>query len=335
MTSTEENRDRIQSAVAAYVNSLGSGSDSHAGLAALIDVTSELPLSNLDEWERQIRDWIYLPPTSGPPRSENFPTWVDLCSGDGRKRERTLRALAGPAPNGFFLALAVRRLNDWVPQVRTAAREKLEAIAQASPPAVVSDVLCAVLPHCNSWGRMAEEEKRVLLDVVSIPVVSRELASRLVSIASGPLASVLTQAGQSPALDVYLTDIASNAVQPAVRAKAYRALLDGRMTWLAGRRREWTDIRYCKGKLKPVLGERALSIVAPKEEMLIAAAQDHSAFVRSGVGEVLIREGNESGSLGAELAMSLALDKNRSIAERGKFILRQLAEARGGDDADA
>jgi len=116
----------------------------------------------------------------------------------------------------------------------------LPSIAIASNPEDVVDVLCAVFPHWSSWGRSENEGKQTLLAIASIEAVTHSLKSRLVSATAGPLASVLAQAGQTAVLDAYLPEIASNAIQPSVRAKAYKSLLDGKMVWLAGRKWEWT-----------------------------------------------------------------------------------------------
>lgn len=338
MPQLQEMEDQVRSAVWRFASSIDHGQKVVADMSPLIEATSRLPLSNLDNWERLLRRELFQSLENGGPiswkfwaqPSTPFLTWVDLCSGDGFKRERTLRTLSGPAPNHFFFALAVRRLNDWVPQVRAAAHEKLIPIAKESNPEDVADVLCAVLPYWNSWGRMDESGKHVLREITSMEAIAHSLKSRVQSIASGPMASVLTQAGQTPALDVYLKEIAGNAVQPSVRAKAYRCLLDGKMTWLSGRKWEWTDVRYCKGYYKPVLGNRPLSVETPFEEALRAAAIDRSPQVRRVAGELLIRELGEIGPQSLQFANLLASDADASVAESGKFALKKLSQMASG-----
>jgi hypothetical protein len=325
--------DQLLSAVRQFASSLNSSQKIVADMSALVEATSRLPLSNLDNWERLIR-WehhqalSHFKPAKWKFWSQPTPflTWLDLCSGDGFMRERTLRALSGAAPNHFFFAIAVRRLNDWVPQVRSAACERLLSIANDSDPEDIVDVLCAVFPLWNSWGRMDKYGKQILLEITSIETVARMLKSRIISLPAGPLASVLAQAGQAPALDVYLPEIASNAIQPAVRAKAYRCLLDGKMSWLAGRKWEWTDIRYCKGHFKAMVCDRPLSIKISFEETLSAASVDRSPIVRCVAGDILIRESGTIGSLAFKLANLLASDSHPSVAERGQFALKKLSQ---------
>lgn len=325
--------DEVLTAVRQFANSLSSGQKVVADMSALVKATSRLPLSNLDYWERLIRRELYQTLANSKPakwrfwlQPTPFLTWVDLCSGDGFKRERALRVISGEAPNCFFFAMVVRRLNDWVAQVRAVAHERLLSIANESDPEDVVDVLCAILPHWNSWGRMENDGKHVLLEITSIDAVTHSLKSRLVSAISGSLASVLAQAGQAPALDAYLPEIARNAIQPSVRAKAYKCLLDGKMVWLAGRKWEWIDIRYCMGHYKPVLCDRILSVNSPLDETLIAALADRSPIVRRVAGDVLIRESGTIGPLGLKLATVLASDSYPSVAERGKFALKKLSQ---------
>ena len=322
--------ERILTAVHRFSASSGFGV---SDMSDLLEATSGLSLSNLDNWERLVRQGMYLAAVNPKPirwkfweRSTPFLTWIDLCSGDGFRRERTLRALSGAAPNSFFFAMAVRRLNDWVPQVRVAAREKLPLIAAASKPEHIVDVLCAVLPYWSSWGRMEVDDRQILLDIAAIEDVTQSLRSRLVHGTAGPLASVLSQAGRSSVLDTYLKEIAGNAIQPSVRAKAYKSLLDGKMVWLDGRKWEWIDIRYCKGHFMPIHVDRPLSVSISFAETLKAALVDQSSFVRRIAGDVLIRESTAIGPIAIQLANNLASDSDPSVAERGKFALKKLTQ---------
>lgn len=333
MSQQRKLEDEALAAVRQFARSLNPDQKVVADLSPLVEATSRLPLSNLDYWERLIRGELYRTLAEANPakwdawyRHTPFLTWIDLCSADGFRRERTLRALSGGAPNRFFLAMAIRRLNDWVGEVRAAAHEHLLSIARDADPEDVVDVLCATLPHWNSWGRMEENGRRLLLEITSLDAVTHSLKSRLVSAAAGPLASVLAQAGQAPALDEYLPEIASNAIQPSVRAKAYKSLLDGKMMWLAGREWKWIDKRFCIGGYMPLLRDRPLSVEAPLEETLRAASADRSPVVRRIAGDVVIRERGTIGALALELAAALAADHYPSVAERGQFALKKLSQ---------
>lgn len=112
--------------------------------------TSLLPISKLEYWERTFRHEIWLESHS---RYKLFPIlsrrlllpWLDFCSGDGYRRERAFHASSEDAPNGFLFAIVLRRLNDWVPQVRAAAREHVPAMAANTQPKHILEALWAIL----------------------------------------------------------------------------------------------------------------------------------------------------------------------------------------------
>lgn len=325
--------EQVISAVKAFAASINSGSKVVADMSLLVEVTSQLTLSNLDYWERLIRGEFSsaLESTSQPKwklwsKPSQFLTWLDLISWDGYKREKTLRTLTGGAPNSFFFALAFRRLNDWVPQVREAAKEKLPLIASASNPVHVVDALCATLSHWNSWGRIGNVEKNALLEIISSNAMGETLKLKIISSTSGPMALLFAQVGRTPVLDKFLSDVAENAVQPSVRAKAYRSQLEGKMVWVEGRKWEWTDIRYCKGGLKPIVAERTINIDAPFLEILNKSSTDRSPIVRRVAAEFLIREFDTLGEDSLRLANLFASDKSPSVAERGRFALKRFEE---------
>ncbi|WP_246019494.1 hypothetical protein [Corallincola spongiicola] len=247
--------DKIISAVRTFASSINPSGKVVADMSELIEVTSQLPLSSFDYWERFIRSEFHSAIRESTPskwkvwsKPKELVTWIDLISWDGYKREKALRALSGTAPNTFFFSLAVRRLNDWVPQVRRVAREKLPEIASSADPKYVVEALCVTLSNWNSRGRIEEADKEVLLKIICKKEIAESLRSKLVSSASGPMPSLLSQLGRTPILDGRIEKIAKSAIQPSVRAKAYRSLFEGRK-W------EWTDIRYCEGRLKPIVGE--------------------------------------------------------------------------------
>lgn len=331
MVQHKDHEKEVVDAVNYFAKTITSGGKIVADMSSLVTATSKIRLSNLDEWERLIR-WKFdealqrnwLPRFKFGGDSTPFITWIDLCSGDGFKREKALRALSGRSPNSFFFALAVRRLNDWVAQVRKAACDKLHIIAAASDPEDIVEVLCATLPNWHSWGRLGDGEKQVILNILSLPDIAESLKKRLISATSGPMTSILAQSGRTGALDAHLIEIAESAIQPSVRAMAYRCQFEGKMVWVEGRKWVWTDKAYCKGRFMPQLGERKISVVKPFVENLYQSATDSSPIVRRVAGEWLIREYRSLGEQAFTLAKLLAADPSPSVAERGKFALERL-----------
>jgi hypothetical protein len=302
-------------------------------MSAIVKVTSDLPLSNLDYWERLIRREVSLglkEPTHSTWRPWSKPrsmlTWLDLISWDGRKRERNLHTLSGPAPNAFFFALALRRLNDWAPQVRDAARSKLLEIAKATQPQYVADALYVTLLTWNSWGRITHAERDVLLNMLADAKVAELLLYKLINSTSGPIGTLFSQLARTSILDDKLELIAKSAMQPAVRAKAYRSLKEGRLTWIEGHKWVWTDPFQRTRKLIPVIAEREIDVHIPLFDLIKRSAKDRSPLVRRISAEFLIRELENLGDTARELAEGFASEKSRAVSERGHFALKRLAE---------
>ncbi|HMW70593.1 MAG TPA: hypothetical protein PKD17_02165 [Cellvibrionaceae bacterium] len=326
--------NKIILAVKDFANSINSGSKIVANMSALMDVIDKLPLSSFDYWERLIRSEFSLAliESNTPTRSlwstpKEMITWLDLISWDGYRREKALRTLSGAAPNTFFFSLAVRRLNDWVPQVREAARERLPEIARSTDPKYVVEALCVALSNWNSWGRVEEVDKSILLQMICEKEIANSLRCKLISSACGPMPSLFSQLGRTPILDGNIEEIANFAIQPSVRAKAYRSLFEGRIVWIEGRKWEWTDIRYCVGRLKPIFAERKLDIKTPLIDLLKLSSDDPSSIVRRVSAEILIRELGKLDSVARILAEKFASDKSYPVSERGEFALKKLDEA--------
>ncbi len=325
--------DKVISAVREFANSINSGSKVVADMSLLINVTSQLSLTSFDYWERLIRSEFTIALTESKPpkwkvwsKSNELLTWLDLISWDGYKREKALRALSGAAPNPFFFSLAIRRLNDWVPQVREAAREKLPEIAKATEPQYVVEALSVTLSNWCSWGRIKEADKKILLQIICEEQIANSLRSKLISSPSGPMPSLFAQLGRTPILDGKIKEIANFAIQPSVRAKAYRSLFEGRIVWVEGRKWEWTDIRYCEGRLKPLVSERKLNDQISLLDLLKSSAEDRSSIVRRVSAEILICELESLGIVAKEFAEKFALDKSEPVSERGRFAMKKLLE---------
>ncbi|WON75845.1 hypothetical protein [Serratia sp. UGAL515B_01] len=331
MLQQKKHEQEIVAAVKQFANSTNSNDSVVIDISMLVAATSKLPLTNLEIWERLIR-WQLNTALQVPKQSNwkfwdrpklSFP-WVDLCHGDGFIREKALKNLSEAAPNSFFFALAVRRLNDWVPEIRKAACDALPLIAKTSNPEIIVDVLFITLPYWDSWGRMGDAEKQVLMQIISLEKVATSLKKRLITSTSGPMSSILAQVGRTNALDHSLIDIAESAIQPSLRAKAYRCQFEGRFVWSNGKKWLWTDKVYGEGKFIPSLEERSIPVLKPFMDNLKMATIDRSPIVRRVAGEMLIRELENLGDQAIIFAKILASDPSPSVAERGKFALKEL-----------
>jgi len=254
----------------------------------------------------------------------DFPHWVNIGSENGYEREKAILSSQDGAPNAIFLALLVRRLNDWVPQVRTATERKIVTIAEKTDPQIVAQVLCAMLSRWNSWQRWSDAEKSKLIELIELERVAIALGERITSSISGPMAVVLSQACRCKALDKQLPVIANSAVQPAVRAKAYRMLLEQKARWLEGRKWKWTDIRYSEGRHFPQIGEREIQSSLQIPQLVELALKDQAVAVRRVGAEKFIQNLEGFGTRAEEIAKTIARDKSKSVAERGRFAERAL-----------
>lgn len=290
-----------------------------------------LRLHPLERWEHTVRGELdrvrfRQHPAAGPgwtpPRG--LTAWLELCSGDGYRREAALWAIDGAAPAALLVALALRRLNDWVPQVRRAAREAVGRIARRSDPELVAEALWAVLPHWTSWGRLEDADREAVFALVADELVARAVQRRLMRATTGPATQVLAQLARVPRGDAGLRALARDAVQPAVRALATRWLLDGRAAWTVGRRWVWTAVAWNEGRYEAIVETRDLSVQEPFLAVLDDALRDRSPMVRRVAAEILIRERDRLGDQALPRARQLAADPSPSVAERGCFALKLL-----------
>jgi hypothetical protein len=323
----------LRAAVKDYASAVNLHNKIVPDMSQLLAVSAKLPLSHFDYWERLIRsDYALTLIEKSKPKWQFWSkakqpvTWLDLTSRNGYTRENALRSLSGEVPNTFFFSLVLRRLNDWVPQVRLAAREKLLEMARSTNPQYVAEALCIAISNWHSWGRIAVADKAVILQVIAEKNIAALLRERLVSSAAGPMPTIFAQLGRTTILDASLKHIAVNAVQPSVRAKAYRSLFEGRIVWLEGRKWVWSDVRYCQGRLQPMLAERKLTNEIAIQDLLFTSATDKSSLVRRVSAEILIKELENLGDLTIELAQKFAEDKAPAVSERGRFALKEMAK---------
>ena len=298
---------------------------------AFVDETKRLPLTQISDRVHAIRmvanDVGGLREDQLEARRGNAQRgatcWYDLLSGDGFRRERFLLEVNEGAPSAFLLAMFLRRLNDWVPQVRKAALQAAENVLDRTDPDIVGEVLWSILSVRNSWKRMRGDESAVLDAGFERPSITPYLVRRLLSETSGPTARVLQQACRGASLDPYLPRLAEAALQPAVRALAYRMLMEQRATWPDGWKWRWTDKSLGERIRERQIAERPLSMDVDLPELLLAAANDPSAAVRRMAAAVLMSHRHDLGDFATVLAEKLATDPYPSIADRGRFILEE------------
>ncbi len=310
-----------------------------------VKATSNLPLGKVKLWELAIRqdlDWgaqepaAYKPAPSkwqfwkrwvqdAPPEiPKRSVTWVDLCHGNGYRREHALRELPLAVPNALLTLIVLRRLNDWVPQVRVAAVERVRNSFDKIAPEYACEALMEVLLTWNLWGRMEHDGKEAVMLLASRQDVSRLMLERVRRSPVGPMAELLSQLFRVATVDDSLLSVAQTAVQPKVRARAFSFLTEGKATWSVGRRWEWTRLQECKGRWESISESRPLRTTVDFEHCVALAARDRSHFVRAVAAEALIQKREQVGDWGNELALLLADDRSTMVSGRARYVLENL-----------
>lgn len=332
MDERDKHEQKLLTAVRVIVENSARGKDFSDALYDFLHATETLNAKDIVKWELLIRNEIghvlrVRNVITG--RFYNKPQrfivpWIDLFSWDGFRRERVLRVMNGPAPNAFLFSMLLRRLNDWVPQVREAAFETILANGYSTNPQIIANTLFDILPNYSSWGRITQQQRNLILDLSEIPDVLSFLVDRIVGSSTGPLAKTLSQLGRRSSIDQDLRAIARGAVQPSARAWAYKCLLDGEAQWSVGRKWVWTHKRYGEGRHIPDLESRKIEVGADYEDILKGSVNDPSPIVRRIAGTVIIANRESLGAIARKLAVQLSKDEYPSVSERGQFALDRL-----------
>lgn len=319
----------MQDAIRRIASAIRMGRCDPAALTVFIDETSSLPLSNIAQYENAIRRISYdiqpMPrvlPWQRQPDAYRFAVpWFDLFSANGFRRERVLRTVMTEAPSAFLLAVLLRRLNDWIPQVREAAHKAARHAVATSSVDIVVDVAWVLLPARLTWRRTGPEGQAIIDSLPNRPDVAKSICQKILREPAGGASAVLHEASRCASLDEFLPELAASAIQPAVRAAAYRMLLTRRAVWSDGWAWRWTDKSMGERVRERTWVSRELTIETGIVPTLTSALSDPSPAVRRVAGDVLISHQAELGEVALALARQLETDPYPSIAERGRFLL--------------
>jgi hypothetical protein len=258
-----------------------------------------------------------MSPRSKPTETEKYliertrsGAFILVCSGNGFERERALEGVR-ELPNGFCLALTIVRLNDWVDEVRTAARSALLRHAAT----LDTDVLlqCFELYLASSdWGRMNVADRVACDDLFRRRVSSESLIAAIISSRDDQWLRSMSRMLRRADWDTELLRIANTARHWGVRFKAIQALLRGEHQWAdRGRRR------------------RPLSVAIDREALIRQGLEDSSPSIRL----TALRAYAETLDIPNEVSRprfeQLVLDKSAKVVSTAAFWLSRV----GGDPA--
>ncbi len=246
----------------------------------------------------------------------------------GFVRQRALETLSTPPAAPFLLTSLMLRMNDWVRQVRVAARYSAERLLPQTSPEVVAAAAPYLLDRWRKWGRWEADGVAVLDAALQRPDVVASLVQRFLGKDAGSIAVTLRHALRGASLDPHLYELAHKAAHPAVRVIALRALISKRATWPVGFRREWIDKTYGLSRRVVVLESRPVQHDYPTAPLIRAALTDRSAAIRRVAAEAVIEQRVLLADID-DLADAMIVDRAPSIRDRGDFLRRKLAEERG------
>ncbi len=249
---------------------------------------------------------------------------IFLFHRDGYVREAALDSLAVPPVSPFFLAAITLRLNDWVRPVRIAARRCAERLLPDTAAEVVAGAAPFLLDRWRQWGRWEGEDASVVDRALQRQDVADHLAEWFCEGATGPLATLLRYALRGPSLDGHLPRLASDALQPAVRAVALHALIDGRVSWPVGFGREWIDKQYGHWKRITLFAHRNIVHGLAPDMLIGEGLRDRSSAVRRVAADALIERRAMFPNLDVAVA-ALAMDASPALRARADFIVRDQA----------
>lgn len=250
---------------------------------------------------------------------------------DGWIREAALKRMVAGLPSPFMVAALAFRLNDWVEPVRKAAVLCANRCFPLTAPQIMADGIAAMVVRQQNWRRWGDESE-ALDEALTSPDIAKEIASLICISRTGPASQIFRFVLKTSAIDPYLPHLATNGLQPAVRAMAVQMIADNRASWPVGWEWKWLDKSMGRRQRIPKFAFRDLIVSLEPLKVLHAAASDRSAIVRRGVLTALIQ--HHLGSKDAEnIALRLKGDLYPSVRERAEFILsRSPATATGGED---
>jgi hypothetical protein len=285
--------------------------------------------ANLQKWRRQfpLIVSLFAPRTVDMDQLGHIEglEYLFLFHRDGYIREAALRRIHSALPSAFFFSAIAWRLNDWVHPVRAAAAECANRCFPITAPEVIAEAALTLLARENSWGRWSEE-RGALAKAFARSDVAECLAAAIQTRRTGPMATVLRYALREPNLDCHLEMLARDAVQPAVRATASQALIDGCATWPDGWDWHWVNKPMGIRRRQTTYRERPLKHTVERIPLIEASARDPSAIVRRIAASSIIRYTIET-DLAKAIARPLLQDRSPSVRERAEFIFKRIAEA--------
>jgi len=305
----------LSPALAARLLALASADSDTVGheLKEIISEIAALPPSSIARASREIainaRHWYGGDPIDNKNLKSNSDyAWLFLFHPNGYLREAALNRLDAAPQSPFFLSALAWRLNDWVVPVRRAAKRCIERVSSQIPPAVAADAALYLLERRIASGYWRNEATILDISLERADVLAA-LADRLQSRPDGPMAACLRHMLRyHRGIDNHLPQLAAGAIQPSVRAVAYRCLITGKAHWRVG----WGEQN---------LEFREIARAHSPADYIAESVRDRSALVRRTVADCMIAVRQQL-PIDESLIAILAKDRNPAVRSRADFMLR-------------
>ncbi|WP_282096588.1 hypothetical protein [Epibacterium ulvae] len=239
------------------------------------------------------------------------------CSGDGYFREKALRAMTTKPDDLVTVVFLLVRSNDWVPQVRQIAMDRLVVVVPQLNVVQLRRLLPFVLLRMQSWQRGAGSAIKALRQH---PDWAETLYTFLLEADRGPLSRMMRAEMQFETLDPYLFKLATQAHSTQVRAVATAVLLNGEVKWLVGWRKRWISKGENFYRWEPVVETRPYAVTPEVALRVLLAAGRSTTSLRKLAADTFIRLGPQ---IAPELATTLQDDRIPSVRRRMEFMTRK------------
>ena len=250
-------------------------------------------------------------------------------SHDGRLREVAVRSMPVEDADTAAHTALLLRCNDWVPQVRTVAIDRLRDHAPNLSQAALAKLVVFALARVGIWQCGGAEALAVLKDC---PRWLSAMEESFATQADGPLMHVLKRQILESTLDHALNRLARSARSPIVRSTASECVLTEHVRWKSGYTRQWINKPMGISRRVPIFEERDLEI-DPRDcaAVIRAGARDTSAMVRKKVADKFVRDGARDFSEEVKL---LSEDPAASVRSRMEFFNRKFLTNKKGPEND-